>query len=78
MYFCKMTSLLHLRFSKSFWSQWYQSYVGHYLDDFFLLGDNFEDCLKAVKDTTQLLSKLGLQIRLQKKQFLYLQKESSN
>lgn len=30
----------------------------NYLDDFFLVGDNFEESLKAVGETTELLSKL--------------------
>ena len=40
-----------------------------YLDDLFLVGDNFKEFLKAVEDYTDLLSTLGVQIKLQKSVF---------
>ena len=42
----------------------------NYLDDFFLVGDNFEEYLKTVEDATDLLSKLGFQINLGKSVFI--------
>lgn len=42
----------------------------NYLDDFFLLGDNFEEYLKTVENATDLLSKLGFQINLGKSVFI--------
>ena len=42
----------------------------NYLDDFFLVGDNFEEYLKTVENATDLLSKLGFQINLGKSVFI--------
>ena len=41
-----------------------------YLDDLFLVGDNFKEFLKAVEGSTDLLSTLGVQINLQKSVFI--------
>ena len=34
----------------------------NYLEDFFLVGNNFEECLKIVEDSVDLLLRLGFQI----------------
>ena len=46
----------------------------NYLDDFFLVGDNFEECLKAFEDSLDLLSRLGFQISIGKPVFMSTQK----
>ena len=43
----------------------------NYLNNFFLVGDNFEESLKAVGETTELSSKLDFQLNLEN-YFLYL------
>ena len=45
-----------------------------YLDDFFLVGDTFEECIDAVIDTCDLLIKSGLSIHPDKSQFIPVQK----
>ena len=45
-----------------------------YLDDFFLVGDTFEECIDAVIDTCDLLIKSGLSIQPDKSQFIPVQK----
>ena len=47
----------------------------NYLGDFFLVGDNFEECLKAVEDSVDLLSRLGFQIDTRKSVFMPTQKK---
>ena len=37
----------------------------NYLDDFILVGNNFEECLKELKDATDLLRNLSSQIKTQ-------------
>ena len=46
----------------------------NYLDDFFLVRDNFEECLKAVEDCVDLLSRLGFQINIRNSVFMPTQK----
>ena len=46
----------------------------NYLDDFFLVGDNFEECLKTVEDSVDLLSKTGFQVNIGKSVFMPTQK----
>ena len=46
----------------------------NYQDDFFLVGDNFEKCLKAVEDSVDLLSRLGFQTNIGKSVFMPIQK----
>ena len=46
----------------------------NYLDDFFLVGDTFEECKDAVIDTYDLLIKLGSSIHPDKSQFIPVQK----
>ena len=46
----------------------------NYLDDFFLVGDNFEECLKALEDSLDLLSRLGFQKSIGKSVFMSTQK----
>ena len=48
--------------------------VMNYLDDFFLVGDTFEECKDAVIDTYDLLIKLGSSIHPDKSQFIPVQK----
>ena len=48
--------------------------VMNYLDDFFLVGDTFEECKDAVIDTCDLLIKLGFFIHPDKSQFISVQK----
>ena len=48
--------------------------VMNYLDDFFLVGDTFEECKGAVIDTCDLLMKLGFSIHPDKSQFIPVQK----
>lgn len=38
----------------------------NYLDDFILVGNNFEECLKELKDATDLSPNLSSQINLEK------------
>ena len=38
----------------------------NYLDDFFLVGDNFEECLKTVEDSVDLLSKTRVSSKYRK------------
>lgn len=45
-----------------------------YLDDLFLVGDNFKEFLKALEDSIDLLSTLGVQINLQKSVFISIQR----
>ena len=45
-----------------------------YLDDFFLVGDTFEECKDAVIDKCDLLIKLGFSIHPNKFQFIPVQK----
>ena len=46
----------------------------NYLDDFFLVGDTFEEYKDAVIDTCDLLIKLGFPIHRDKLQFIPVQK----
>ena len=46
----------------------------NYVDHFFLVGDNFEECLKAVEDSADLLSRLWFQIKIGKSVFMPTQK----
>ena len=48
--------------------------VLNYLDDFFLVGDTFEECKDAVIDTCYLLTKLRFSIHPDKSQFIPVQK----
>ena len=48
--------------------------VMNYLDDFFLVGDTFEECKDAVIDTYDLLIKLGSSIHPDTSQFIPVQK----
>ena len=48
--------------------------VMNYLDDFFLVGDTFEECEDAVIDTCDLLIKLGFSMHPDKSQFTPVQK----
>ena len=46
----------------------------NYFDDFFLVGDTFEECKEAVIDACDLLIKLGSSIPPDKSQFIPVQK----
>ena len=48
--------------------------VMNYFDDFFLVGDTFEECKDAIIDTCDLLIKLGFSIHPDKSQFISVQK----
>ena len=48
--------------------------VRNYLDDFFLMGDTFEECKDTVIDSCDLLIKLGFSIHPDKSQFIPIQK----
>ena len=48
--------------------------VINYLNDFFLVGDTFEECKDAVIDSCDLLIKLGFSIHPDKSQFIPVQK----
>ena len=48
--------------------------VMNYLDDFFLVGDIFEECKDAFIDSCDLLIKLGFSIHPDKSQFIPIQK----
>ena len=48
--------------------------IMNYLDNFFLVGDNFEECLKAVEYSVDLLSRLVFQINIRKSVFMPTQK----
>ena len=48
--------------------------VMNYLDDFFLVADNFEECKNAVIDTCDLLIKLQFSKHPDKSQFIPVQK----
>ena len=46
----------------------------NYFDDFFLVGDTYEECKDAIIDTCDLLIKLGFSIHPDKSQFISVQK----
>ena len=46
----------------------------NYIDDFFPVGNNFEECLKTVEDFADLLSRLGFQVNIGKSVFMPTQK----
>ena len=46
----------------------------NYLEDFFLVGNNFEECLKIVEDSVDLLLRLGFQIYIRTYAFMPTEK----
>ena len=46
----------------------------NYIDDFFPVGNNFEECLKTVEDFADLLSRLVFQVNIGKSVFMPTQK----